>query len=120
MVSVSSEGLEGLWAEAIRGRAYVKPMCPVQAEFRVSTSPDARGSGKLFIAVGGEEIAVNVVVEPKSRRVEEESGSILEDPVTMAVIVCSAILIGTFYVIFKVFKSVKKTPKSREGPSGKG
>jgi len=120
VVSVSSEGLEGLWAEAIRGKVYVKPMCPIQAEFRVSASPDARGTGKLFITVGGEEVAVNVVVEPKTRRVGEESGSILEDPVTMAVIMSSAILIGTFYVIFRVFKSVKKTSKSREGSSGKG
>jgi len=49
-------------------------------------------------------IAVSVMFKPKTRLVGEGSGSILEDPVTMAVIASSAIPIGTFYVFFRVFK----------------
>jgi len=120
-VSILPEGLDGLWAGALRERVYVKPMCPVQAEFRVSASPDARGSGKLLIAVGGERVEINVVVEPKTRHAEEKSGGILEDPVAMAVVGVSAMVIGTVYVIFRMFKSVKKTPKpGKENPSGEG
>jgi len=118
-VSILSDGLDGLWAEAVREKVYVKPMCPVQAEFRVSASPDSRGSGKLFIAIGGERIEVPVVVEPKTRQAEKRSGSILEDPVMLTAIGASAMLAVTFYVIFRMFKSGKKGPRpEREKPSG--
>jgi hypothetical protein len=110
-VSILSDGLDGLWAEAVREKVYVKPMCPVQAEFRVSASPDSRGSGKLFIAIGGERIEVPVVVEPKTRQAEKRSGSILEEPVMLTAIGASAMLAVTFYVIFRMFKSGKKGPK---------
>jgi hypothetical protein len=118
-VSILSDGLDGLWAEAVREKVYVKPMCPVQAEFRVSASPGSRGSGKLFIAIGGERIEVPVVVEPKTRQAEKRSGSILEDPVMLTAIGASAMLAVTFYVIFRMFKSGKKGPRpEREKPSG--
>jgi hypothetical protein len=113
-VSILPEGLDGLWAEAVREKVYVKPMCPVQAEFRVSASPGAGGSGKLFIAIGGEKVELPVVVEPKTRQAEKKAGGILEDPVMLTVIGASAMLAATFYVISRMLKGVRRAPKPEE------
>jgi hypothetical protein len=115
-LTVLAEG-EGLWARALNEKIYVEPLCPVQAEVRVSASPNAIGSGKLFIAVGGRKIEVPVVVEPKTRQAEKKPTSILEDPVMLTAIGASAMLAATIYVISKMFKGVRRAPKPEEKPS---
>jgi hypothetical protein len=112
-LTVLAEG-EGLWARALNEKIYVEPLCPIQAEVRVSASPDALGSGKLFIAIGGEKVEVPVVVEPKTRQAEKKTTGILEDPLMLTVIGASAMLALTFYVISKMFKGVRRAPKPEE------